>query len=98
MGEWDWELTETARWDFVYLDDYARERIASKLDEIVTDQWRDPTEYLEPLRVLRIRNSASVRFDSAAGLTVVVRPSMSFVSESVVETHIEVTTINEFSE
>lgn len=30
-------------------DVYARDRITSKLDEIVTDEWRDPTEYLEPL-------------------------------------------------
>jgi mRNA-degrading endonuclease RelE of RelBE toxin-antitoxin system len=49
MSEWEWELTDTARRDFESLDDYARERIASKLDEIVTDEWRDPTEYLEPL-------------------------------------------------
>lgn len=49
MSGWDWELTETARSDFDDLDDYARERIAGKLDEIVADEWRDPTEYLEPL-------------------------------------------------
>lgn len=49
MSEWDWKLTETAQRDFDALDDYARERIASKLDEIVTDQWREPTEHLEPL-------------------------------------------------
>lgn len=34
---------------FDCLDEYARERISSKLDEIVTDQWREPTDYLEPL-------------------------------------------------
>lgn len=49
MSEWDWELTDTARRDFAGLDDHARDRIASKLDEIVTDEWRDPVEYLEPL-------------------------------------------------
>jgi mRNA-degrading endonuclease RelE of RelBE toxin-antitoxin system len=49
MSEWDWELTDTARRDFDGLDEYARERIVSKLDEIVTDEWRDPTEYLDPL-------------------------------------------------
>ena len=48
-GEWDWELTERGRRDFDALDDYARERIVSKLDEVVTDQWRDPTDHLEPL-------------------------------------------------
>jgi len=48
--EWDWELTDTADRQFSGLDEYARERIASKLDEIVDDQWRDPTDYLEPLQ------------------------------------------------
>lgn len=28
---------------------HEQERIVSKLDEIVTDQWRDPSDYLEPL-------------------------------------------------
>lgn len=49
MSEWEWELTVTARPDFDGIDDYARERIASKLDEIVTDEWREPDDYLEPL-------------------------------------------------
>jgi mRNA-degrading endonuclease RelE of RelBE toxin-antitoxin system len=50
MGEWDWELTDTSRRDFGDLDDHARDRIASKLDEIVTDDWRNPPEHLEPLQ------------------------------------------------
>ena len=49
MNDWDWELTDTARRDFASLDDEARDRIANKLDEIVTDEWRNPTEYLETL-------------------------------------------------
>ena len=49
MSEWDWELTDTARRDFDSLDEYARDRITSKLDEIATDQRREPPEYLEPL-------------------------------------------------
>jgi len=49
MSELDWELTDTARRDFDGLDDYARDRIASKLDEIATDEWRDPPDHLEPL-------------------------------------------------
>lgn len=36
--------------DFAGLDDHARDRIASKLDEIVTDEWRDPPAHLEPLQ------------------------------------------------
>ena len=35
---WNWKFTE-------------QERIVSKLDEIITDQWRDPDDYLEPLTV-----------------------------------------------
>lgn len=49
MSDWDWEFTDTARQDFDGLDDHARDRIDSKLDEIVTDAWRDPPEYLEQL-------------------------------------------------
>lgn len=49
-SDWDWELTETADRQFGTLDEYARERIASKLDEIVADQWREPMDYLEPLQ------------------------------------------------
>jgi mRNA interferase RelE/StbE len=48
--DWDWQLTESAHQQFDSLDAYARERITNKLDEIVTDQWRDPPEYLEPLQ------------------------------------------------
>jgi len=47
---WDWELTDRGRRDFDALDDYARERIASKLDEVVEDPWRDPTDHLKPLQ------------------------------------------------
>ena len=46
---WDWELTATADWQFDGLDEYAQDRISSKLDEIVTDQWREPMDYLDPL-------------------------------------------------
>ena len=50
MSEWDWELTDTGRRDFSQLDDHARDRIVTKLEEIVTDEWREPPEYLEPLQ------------------------------------------------
>jgi len=48
--EWSWEFTDTADRQFGGLDEYACARITSKLDEIVDDQWRDPTDYLEPLQ------------------------------------------------
>ena len=47
--EWDWQFADRARRQFDTLDSYAQERIASKLDDIVTDPWRDPPDYLEPL-------------------------------------------------
>ena len=50
MSEWDWELTDTSQRDFAGLDDHARDRIASKLEEIVTDEWREPPDHLEPLQ------------------------------------------------
>ncbi|WP_313693437.1 type II toxin-antitoxin system RelE family toxin [Halorarum halobium] len=46
---WDWRLTERAMRQFDGLDDYARERITSKLDDVVDDPWREPADYLEPL-------------------------------------------------
>lgn len=46
---WDWQFTETARRQFEDLDDYARERIVSKLDDVVDDPWREPGDHLEPL-------------------------------------------------
>ncbi|MGB9965966.1 type II toxin-antitoxin system RelE/ParE family toxin [Halobacterium sp. CBA1126] len=48
--DWDWELTKTADRQFASLEAYAQERIASKLDEVVDDPWRDPFDYLEPLQ------------------------------------------------
>jgi mRNA-degrading endonuclease RelE of RelBE toxin-antitoxin system len=48
--EWDWKLTKTADRQFGSLEDYARERITSKLDEVVGDPWREPMDYLEPLQ------------------------------------------------
>lgn len=49
MGSWEWEFTDTAKRDFERLDAHARDRITSKLDAIVNDEWRDPPDYLEPL-------------------------------------------------
>ena len=47
--EWDWKLTDRSRRQFDALDEHARDRIISKLEEVVTDQWREPTDHLEPL-------------------------------------------------
>ncbi len=48
-NEWDWVLTETAKTDLDRRDDYARERIVTALDEMVSGEWRNPTEDLESL-------------------------------------------------
>jgi mRNA-degrading endonuclease RelE of RelBE toxin-antitoxin system len=46
---WTWQFRAPAKRAYDDLDTHARDRITDKLDEIVTDQWRDPDEYLEPL-------------------------------------------------
>ena len=46
---WAWEFRPPAARTFENLDTTVQRRIASKLDEIVTDEWRDPPAYLEPL-------------------------------------------------
>lgn len=48
-AEWTWELYERAQRQFDRLDPHAQDRITSKLDEIVADEWRDPDDYIEPL-------------------------------------------------
>lgn len=47
--DWDWELTDRAQDQFDCLDRSVQKQIISKLDEVVTDEWREPPEYLEPL-------------------------------------------------
>jgi len=47
--EWDWKLTDPAEREYSTLQRHEQERIVSKLDEIVTDQWREPIDYIEPL-------------------------------------------------
>ena len=47
--EWTWQFRTPAKRTYDDLDAHARDRITDKLDEIVTDQWRDPDDYLEPL-------------------------------------------------
>lgn len=47
--EWDWVLSPRADDQFAQLNDETQERIVSKLDEVVSSEWRDPAEFLEPL-------------------------------------------------
>jgi len=46
---WDWGFSSRAEEQFSDLDRDAQERIVSKLDEVVSSEWRDPDDYLGPL-------------------------------------------------
>lgn len=48
-GDWRWEFRAPAKRTYDDLDAHAQNRITDKLDDVVTDQWRDPDDYLEPL-------------------------------------------------
>jgi len=47
--DWTWEFRPSAADAFAGLDGDVQERIVSKLDDIVADEWRDPPDYVEPL-------------------------------------------------
>jgi mRNA-degrading endonuclease RelE of RelBE toxin-antitoxin system len=46
---WTWRFTPRAADQFDGLETHVQDRIASKLDEVVESQWRDPDAFLEPL-------------------------------------------------
>lgn len=46
---WTWEFDAAGRFDFDALDGHIQNRIVEKLDEIVADEWRDPTDHIDPL-------------------------------------------------
>jgi mRNA interferase RelE/StbE len=47
--EWTWEFRQSAKDAITNLDSDSQRRITQKLDDIVTDEWREPPEYIEPL-------------------------------------------------
>lgn len=47
--EWVWKFAPRAAKQFDDLEHHVQDRIVSKLDEIVDDPWREPSDYLEPL-------------------------------------------------
>lgn len=47
--EWDWKLSPRAEDQFAQLETETQERVASKLDEVVSSEWRDPGDFLEPV-------------------------------------------------
>lgn len=42
-------LSPRARDQFEQLDEEVQERLVSKLDEVVSSEWRNPADFLEPL-------------------------------------------------
>lgn len=46
---WTWKFAPRAVDQFDDLEHHVQDRIATKLDEIVDDSWRDTDDYLEPL-------------------------------------------------
>lgn len=71
--EWRWQFTDGCRRDLEGLDEYARERIISKLDEIVIDQWRDPGDYLDRVMALTPPGAASRHPDTTRSTAVDAR-------------------------
>lgn len=48
-AEWTWAFSRQAAKQFDGLDSHVQDRLVTKLDEIVADEWREPADYLEPL-------------------------------------------------
>ncbi|OYR58613.1 toxin [Halorubrum sp. E3] len=46
--DWTWKFRPPAARTFENLDTPTQRRTLSKLDEIVTDEWCDPSAYIEP--------------------------------------------------
>lgn len=71
--EWRWDLSERAAGGLDALDSETQERILNKFDAVVTDEFRTPMDFTEPLtgakpwRSLRVGHyRAIVRFDHEA--------------------------------
>ncbi|MGM0448696.1 MAG: hypothetical protein ACQERM_10670 [Methanobacteriota archaeon] len=60
--DWTWEFRPPAARAFEGLDTPIQQRIVSKLDDIVTDEWRDPPEYIEPISGVPRGKFVSVTF------------------------------------
>ena len=47
--DWNWKFAPRAVDQFESLDPHVQDRIVSKLDEVIESEWREPSEFLEPL-------------------------------------------------
>jgi mRNA-degrading endonuclease RelE of RelBE toxin-antitoxin system len=68
--DWTWELSERAAANLEALDPDTQDRILEKFDAVVSDEFRDPPDFAEPLTGLKPWQSlrigdyrAIVRFD-----------------------------------
>ena len=48
-GDWDWELSPRAETQLTQLQPETQQQIIDKLDEVVTSEWREPADFLDPL-------------------------------------------------
>ena len=48
--EWNWAFSPRAETQLSQLGSGTQQRIIDKLDEVVTSEWRDPENFLDPLR------------------------------------------------
>jgi mRNA-degrading endonuclease RelE of RelBE toxin-antitoxin system len=69
-GEWTWELSDRAADGLGALDAETQQRIIDKLDDVVSDEFREPPDFAKPLtgakpwQSLRVGDyRAIVRFD-----------------------------------
>jgi mRNA-degrading endonuclease RelE of RelBE toxin-antitoxin system len=46
---WDWELSPRAETQLGQLQANTQQQIIDKLDEVVSSEWREPDEFLDPL-------------------------------------------------
>jgi mRNA-degrading endonuclease RelE of RelBE toxin-antitoxin system len=54
MGnDWTWELSERAAEGMKALDAGTQQRVLDKLDDVVSDEFRDPPEFAKPLTGLK---------------------------------------------
>ncbi|ELY93120.1 hypothetical protein C484_07893 [Natrialba taiwanensis DSM 12281] len=47
--EWDWVFSSRAEDQLAQLPAETQDRIIAKLDDVISSEWREPTDFLEPL-------------------------------------------------
>ena len=72
-NDWTWEFRRPVTQVFEGLDAPIQQRIVSKLDDIVTDEWRDRPNTSNRSPAFHTGRSVSVIFASGATLIATVR-------------------------